>query len=366
VSKLANQWIDLFRAGDYTGSGKGAFTEQDLDDIVNNYDPAHYEAPTTIGHPKANSKEPAYGWWSALRRVGNLLQGKMGTVQPEFEEALGRELYKKRSVGLAKGDKGWSLHHVAWLGAQAPHIKGLADFKFEESIEATEIDFSEEMDMALDEKKLEDSLFTRLTAFFAPKPNVTTEVTPKTFSEEDVQRIAKEAAEAAVAAQVNPLKTQFSEREKTLSIAETKSRAEAAIGKVKTAGAWVPAFEKMGLTQIFEELAGSTETVDFAEGNATVKRTKLEIFTSFMEGLKQIVPASPVWTGQGAVATAGKSVGFNESPNVVADRNSVMFAEKIDAYMVEHKESDYRAAMRAVAAKHPELTVPGGASAGSV
>ncbi|HEY4358267.1 MAG TPA: hypothetical protein VGN16_21150 [Acidobacteriaceae bacterium] len=362
MSKLLDQWIDLFRAGDYSADGKGSFTEKDLDGIVNNYDPAHYDAPSTIGHPKANDKAPAYGWWTKLRRVGDLLQGKMGTIQPEFEEALERKLYKKRSIGLVQRSNGWNLHHVAWLGAQAPYIKGLADIAFEQEDPNTiEIEFSEEKRMPLtddEQNKLSESIWGNIKKHFSPKP---AEPGAKTFSEDDVKRIAGEVATEAVKpfqVKLDEQQKLFAERDTKLVTAETGSRAAAAIASVKAKGAWVPAFDKMGLDLVFAELAKQTATVEFGEGASKTTQTPLEIFTAFMEGLGKIVPTDRKVDGAGQ-----PPVESNVPAN--ADGNSVKFHEAIKARQKE-KNISYGAAMDQIANEHPELTRKGDGTAGAV
>jgi hypothetical protein len=131
VSKLENQWVEIFRAGDYAAQGK--FTEADLDQIVRNYqasNPEFEEAPATIGHSEGTGA-PAWAWWSAIKREGKLLLGKMKDVQPQFEEMVRSRMFPKRSVGLVKrANSGLNLQHVAFLGAKAPEVKGLADCKF--------------------------------------------------------------------------------------------------------------------------------------------------------------------------------------------------------------------------------------------
>lgn len=365
MSKLAGQWVDLFRAGDYSADGKGSFTPQDLDEIVNNYDPADYEAPSTFGHPKPNDSAPAYGWWSKLRRVGDLLQGQMGRVQPEFEEALERELYKKRSVGLMKRAQGWTLHHVAWLGAQAPHIKGLADLKFSAEANSIEIDFSEESEMVGitedDKKSLIDS-FKDAVKSLLPSATAPAATAPQ-FSEADLQ--------AKVAAAMKPLEdklaafaTQFSERETSLATSESKQRAATAITGLKTKGAYVPAFDRMGLPQVFEELATSTQTIEFGEGDQKAKKSPLDVLVGFMEGLKKLVPDSPVWKGE-TPGTAAPTKQFNESGRAPVDQNSVQLDQLTRARSKE-KSITYGEAMEQIVREQPELAKPGNAAAGAV
>ena len=43
MGKLDQQWIEIFRAGDY--GEKGNFTPTVLDAIVSKYDPSFHEAP---------------------------------------------------------------------------------------------------------------------------------------------------------------------------------------------------------------------------------------------------------------------------------------------------------------------------------
>ena len=101
------------------------------------YSPARHEAPLTLGHPSDNL--PAYGWVKSLRATddGRLMM-RAGDVTPEFSEAVKAGRYKKRSASFyppgaannpAPGN--WYLRHVAWLGAQVPAVRGLADVNFE-------------------------------------------------------------------------------------------------------------------------------------------------------------------------------------------------------------------------------------------
>jgi hypothetical protein len=149
VSKLENQWIEIFRAGDYASQGK--FTEADLDQIVLNYQPSNPEfedAPATIGHSDG-SGAPAWAWWSAIKREGKLLLGKMKDVQPQFEEMVQNRMFPKRSIGLVKrANSGWNLQHVAFLGAKAPQVKGLADCKFSDRTGLMHVELEEKFDIA--------------------------------------------------------------------------------------------------------------------------------------------------------------------------------------------------------------------------
>ena len=101
------------------------------------YSPTRHEAPLTLGHPADNL--PAYGWVKSLRATddGRLMM-LAGDVTPEFSEAVTAGRYTTRSASFyppgapnnpAPGN--WYLRHVAWLGAQVPAVRGLADVNFE-------------------------------------------------------------------------------------------------------------------------------------------------------------------------------------------------------------------------------------------
>ncbi len=362
MSKLSNQWIDIFAAGDH--GEKGNFSQADLDQIVANYNPAHHEAPAVVGHPKTDA--PAYGWAESLRRVGDVLQAKFKQVVPAFEEAVESGRFKKRSVSLYNGAKGWSLRHVGFLGAAPPEIKGLADIKFgSEDNESFEIDF-EEGSMAGTQDQQEQAFFERMTAWFKKNFGEATKgtlVEAKSFSEADA-KAAIDAAVKTLQAQFDAQKAEFAEAQKKLANASTKSRAADAVAKLKTDGRWVPAFEKLGLVQIFDELAKSTEVVTFGEGETAKSATALDLLVEFMEQLPKVVPTATVYAGQaaGSVSTKeyskpGSRVGVNE--------NSVRLHDAAVAF-AESNKVDYATALDTVCRKHPELTIPGSAAVGAV
>jgi hypothetical protein len=127
-SRLADQWLELFRSGDY--GDKGTFSDSDLDEIVRNFDPSFHEPPAVIGHPTQDA--PAYGWVAGLQRSGSKLLGRLRQVDPNFEEMVKSGRFKKRSIALYQTGKGWMLRHVGFLGAQPPEVKGLANATFRE------------------------------------------------------------------------------------------------------------------------------------------------------------------------------------------------------------------------------------------
>ena len=286
-------WIEIFRAGDYTGQGKAKVTRDDLVRVVNDYDPDYHEAPECIGHPADNL--PAYGWIDRLKLSGDVLLAKEKDVDPQFAELRKARKFKKRSAAFYRDAAGniSGLRHVAWLGAQPPAVKGLKDFNFNDADrEFVEFEFAQE-------ETVDKTIKEQIAEFFAELFNG--KKAPAEFSESAVQSIVTKAIESAtkpLQEQVTTLKTQlteqstkFAERESAIAQGETRQRAAEAVVKLKGSGHWVPAFEKQGLPLVFDELAKLSTTIEFGEGDAKKKVAPLEILVQFLEGLPKMVPS---------------------------------------------------------------------------
>ncbi|TEB09150.1 hypothetical protein [Pelotomaculum propionicicum] len=163
------EWHEVWRAGNYP---QGNFTENDVQQIVDNYIPEESEAPVVIGHPK--NEDPAFGWVEALKREGGKLLAKFKQVVPEFAEAVNQGRYKKVSVRLRKKENGWNLIHVGFLGAAKPQVEGLKPISFSEEDAAegvdVECDFNQKEEKKvppLDEKKLREDIRKELEAEFS-------------------------------------------------------------------------------------------------------------------------------------------------------------------------------------------------------
>lgn len=141
---MEDKFCEIFRTGKHTDS-KGntrEWTSEDLEKIKNNFESKNPDVPICIGHPKTNS--PAYGWIKSLKIAGNKLYAAFKNVQPEFEEAVKKGLFRTRSISLTKD---LVPRHLAFLGAQAPAIKGMEQFCFadcERRAERGNVEFSRE------------------------------------------------------------------------------------------------------------------------------------------------------------------------------------------------------------------------------
>lgn len=136
-----DDFIQIATVGTYTASNgeEVTFTEEDFDQMIANTAPN--EAPFVIGHPKVNA--PAYGWGVEYKRDGDKLFVKGGQINPEFSRLVESGAYKKRSFSVAKGDAGWKIKHIGWLGAAAPAISGMADVQCAADDNAVVFEFSD-------------------------------------------------------------------------------------------------------------------------------------------------------------------------------------------------------------------------------
>jgi hypothetical protein len=75
----------------------------------------------------------------------------------------------------------------------------------------------------------------------------------------------------------------FSAADLAATSADVKTRVANAIAKLKSAGRWLPIFDKLGVPALFAELATSTDAVEFGEGAYKKRQTPLDIFLNFME-----------------------------------------------------------------------------------
>lgn len=167
AKKLTNIVIDAFKCGKYPQLKdmlpNGNFTPKELAEVVESYDPKLHEAPITIGHVsdyKRPSAIPAFGWVGKALMVGNNLK----LVASEFSEDLKKwcdeGLYKKVSVSFFAPDDEtnptpgkWHLHHLAFLGAAPPAVKGLESIAFEGSMtKIVNVEFAQ-----MNREKLEDA-----------------------------------------------------------------------------------------------------------------------------------------------------------------------------------------------------------------
>jgi hypothetical protein len=147
--------IHIFRAGRHTDMNgrRSDLTEADLAACAAAYDPAKHEAPLVVGHPTHDA--PAYGWVKSISAAGADLEAEPGQLDPAFAEMVRAGRFKKRSAAFYRPDSPgnpvpgvYYLHHVGFLGAMPPAVKGLREVSFAEAADAEIVAFGEWEDAA--------------------------------------------------------------------------------------------------------------------------------------------------------------------------------------------------------------------------
>ena len=132
--------VHVFKAGSQT-SAQGverSFTEKDLQQVVDTYDPEIHEAPIVLGHAGDNDSMPSFGWIKGFTRQGEDLYADVDFTDVA-KDLVKDGHYRKVSVSFYSPDSAinpnpgkWSARHLALLGASPPAVKGLQHLAFSE------------------------------------------------------------------------------------------------------------------------------------------------------------------------------------------------------------------------------------------
>lgn len=146
--------LQCFAAGLHTSSdGRIAkYSETDLMQMANSYDPHKRSAPLVLGHP--DSDAPAYGEARALIAVGPSLFC-IADVSDGLQALVRNGNYKNISASFFQPDspanpaKGSHyLKHVGFLGAVQPAVKGMQPLAFAADIFDAEQESRDSVDFA--------------------------------------------------------------------------------------------------------------------------------------------------------------------------------------------------------------------------
>jgi cation transport regulator ChaB len=361
MSDFENQWIEVFRTGDY--GAKGTYGPAHLDAMVANL--SAWKPPAVLGHPESDS--PAMGWAEQLKREGNVLLARFEKVHPALQSLVAEGRYPNRSIAIYTDPqgKGPAVRHIGFLGGAPPEVKGLAPIRFSDG-DFVAIEFNEEESMKPEEMK------NAVRDFFAELFGGDGKT--KSFSEERAQQMVDKAVELTSATfkeelgkrdtQIATLTTQLGDRAKAEREGSVTALAEGAVAKLKAAGKWIPAYAEMGVPEIFTELAKSEAKVSFGEGDKKTEKKLLAVFADFFDGLPKIVPAGEIAKGASSARKGGKVLQFNEAKGVELDLSSVAFSEAAQK-RADEKKIPFGEALRQL---REEGFVPmeGGAAANAV
>jgi hypothetical protein len=160
--------VEVFRAGDY--GDKGKYTPATLRQMADDYNTETHDAPVTLDHMQTG---PAYGWVESVRAKGKKMFATLRDISWELQFLIESKMFKKRSVEIYPEFEGTGrpyLKAVSFLGAAAPHIKGMKDPEFIEGLPALCFSEGDHESFEFSEDEQEPSWFQgALDKFFARK-----------------------------------------------------------------------------------------------------------------------------------------------------------------------------------------------------
>ncbi|KMK50608.1 peptidase [[Actinobacillus] muris] len=372
--------IDIFKAGKRRDANGVLIdiTPEQLQQAVDNYDPAFHEAPVVIGHPKDN--HPAYAWVKRLALNGEVLQAEFDQIDPAFAELVEAGRFKKVSASFYLPDSPnnpkqgvLSLRHVGFLGAVPPAVKGLRNPEFNEAEEGV-VDFAdwaqstlwrrfrnwlagqfgeEEAEKALPEylvssvqedaireqihrhQSLDEPAFNELPADQSPP-------TPTEPTGEDKMSEADKAELARLKAENEQLKAEKAQAE------ADKAAADLDAAKAENVSYAENLVKQGKLAPIAKEAAiallncsatnAAGQVVEFNEGESMLTLTK-----AFLEAQPQVLQFGEVATKDKAASDEPDEVSYAEND----DPARIELDRKARAYMKQHN-CDYATAVNAV------------------
>ena len=378
MGNFNNQWVEIFKAGDY--GDKGNWTTEKIDQMIANFNARDqkgnllHTAPAVFGHPKHD--DPAHGAVSALKREGEVLLAQFAKTSDHLEKSVQDGRYPSRSAAfyLDPQGKGPMLRHVGFLGAMPPEVKGLAPVQFFDGGDHVTIEFKEDEVSKETNEETKRTIREAVKEFFAELFGKKTEPAGASFTEAQLkERIAAAALklETAFQEKLDGLDKKLKKRASTDDSEKAKFKVSAFIEKQRVAHRWVPAFDKAGLPAVLAHLAGSDATVSFGEGEKKKEVKLYDAFTTFMESLPELIPSGEL-AGQTAFAQAtGQPINVQHTEVINLDR-----AQRAQALMRESRKNNpdkplsYAQARQVVmeeeAASGLPTTPAGGVAAGGV
>lgn len=360
--------IEVFRAGKHVAldGTEHVITERDLLDAAEQYDPALSEAPLVVGHPKLNA--PAYGWASRVFVDQGVLRIEPHQVDPAFAELVNAGRFKKVSASFylptspsnPKPGK-FYLRHIGFLGAQPPAVKGLRDASFGDSNEGV-VEFGSFdrwhvfRDIAGVFRRIRDSFIERdgaektdqlipawmvdSIAEAAQPPQV-----PAAFSEPEDTMTDRTAEFAERDAALNAKDADLRSREAAIQAREAQARQNdiaAFAESLVVEGKLLPRQKAVVVALLAGE--GNGAEVEFAEGDQTVKKSRLDAWREFLGELPKVIDFAEKSAGQ----MPGDDVSFASPDNALVHPEKLETHRRALAYQAQNPNTSYLDAVAAV------------------
>lgn len=327
--------VEVFSIGTWSGSQKVKVDSAYLDNMISSFQQLNasvtgFAAPIKIGH-NTRVGEPAYGWVSDLRRVGDKIVADFADVPGDMIDAIKKRLYNSVSIevypAVEYAGKVFKnvLGAVALLGAEWPAVKGLkplsASLFAECDLEKLELVQKEEVEMTTFTQEQHDTLLNAAvsTAVTAAKAEM------QAAHDEAVEKATKESeradrAEAALASfQSSALDAQIS------GVIEDAIKEGRILPKQKE--------EMTAMASVFKDKASTK--VKIGDKEVTV----LDMFKSYIAGLPKAVKfgekgaAKPV-THDGEFDTASEEVDAKAKAKMAADKE-LNYSQAVAAVFAE-------------------------------
>ena len=380
--------VQIFRVGTHTASNGfvRTYSQSEIDQIAQNYNPEVHEAPLIIGHAYGTS--PAFGWVKKLYSCPGYLEADVW-FHPEIVDAVRQKLYQKFSVGLYTEESPanpypgtLSLRELTILGAQPPAVKALASIQFQE--EEGVLQFDEQLNF-MQSDSLIATIFQRLRDHFIDKEGL--DAADKILPADLVQMVYECASmpdarfemldrlmmrvselEDKVSSS-QPIYTEkhmteekeleFAEKQRQIEIQQAELAKQAGLlakrqaeldrkedldfceGLIKE-GKVLPK-ERTNLMAIFSSLRKSDSTVNFGEGEEL----------SAVEAIKNFVKEHPPVIAFGEFSAPEKALprtgnGFDAPDGYEVDSEQAELYEKAQAYMEAHPGTDFLKAVQKI------------------
>lgn len=285
--------IHIFKAGKHTSAGGATFdfSEDMLKESAAAYNPDNHRAPIVIGHPKDNA--PAYGWIDSISYNEKGLYAHPSQVNNDFAELVKAGAYQKVSASFYSPDSPvnpapgkLSLRHVGFLGAQAPAIKGLEQYNFNDSDDGV-IEFS-----CVTDENGENGLLSRIADYFGLTPkgdnsaHQNSDFNETSQGDDTMNEAELKAAQADLDAKLKQHKedvANFNEQKTSFESAQQAARKAAIASRVDalvTSGRVLPA-RAQAVKDFAENLAVDT-VIEFGEIGKTEKQSAEDFFFSLI------------------------------------------------------------------------------------
>lgn len=128
--------FQCFAAGTHTDAAGTiiTFTELDLEQIADDYDPDVASAPLVLGHPKGDAEELGrvaglVAHASKLFALAEVSDALISAVRAGRYRNVSASFYTPGSAGNPVGPR-YYLRHIGFLGAAPPALKGMAPLDF--------------------------------------------------------------------------------------------------------------------------------------------------------------------------------------------------------------------------------------------